>query len=279
MNSFLSLKHWLQSDGRHFQIIAQVSFLIYGIFFLDWDQNWLNYVAVFSGVLIAQSTAILTLKLPWQGLKSAFITGLGLSLLLKANHPGIFFFAGLIAIGQKFFIRYNGKHLWNPANFGIILSIILSGNAWFSPGQWGSQAFFVLISSTFGFTVLSKVKRMETGMMFLFTLAVLEWVRTVMYLGWNPEVWVHKMTNGAVFLFAFFMITDPMTSPSRRSVRMVWAGVVAAVTFYLVNFHYMYSAVQWVLFLSTPLTPFIDSLFKDKKFEWNSKISTAVSPK
>ncbi|MEZ4799854.1 MAG: RnfABCDGE type electron transport complex subunit D [Flavobacteriales bacterium] len=279
MNSFQNVIKWLQSDGRHFQIISQVSFLIYGIFFLNWDQNWLNYLAVFSGVLLAQSIAIYKLKLPWSALKSAFITGLGLSLLLRANHPGIFFFAGLISIGQKFFIRVNGKHLWNPANFGIILSIILSGNAWFSPGQWGSQAFFVLISSTGGFTVLSKVKRMETGLVFLVTTGILEWFRTVTYLGWNYEVWMHKMTNGALFLFAFFMITDPMTSPSRSSVRMIWAALVACVTFYLVNFHYMYSAVQWVLFVFTPLTPFIDRLFKAKKFEWHSKLPTVISPK
>lgn len=270
-----SLISWLRSDGRHFQIISQLSFLIYGIFFLEWDQHWLNYAAAFAGTLSVQALACYYKVAPLSSLKSAFITALGLSLLLKANHPGLFFLAGSISIGQKFLIRYNGKHLWNPANFGIIISIILSGNTWVSPGQWGSQAIFVLISSTAGFTVLSRIKRMDTSLIFLFSLGVLEWMRTIIYLGWDWEVWLHKMTNGSVFLFAFFMITDPMTTPSKKSIRIFWTIAVAAISFTLTNFYYINASVQWVLFFATPLTPLLDKIFRGNAFQWRSAIQSS----
>lgn len=268
---------WLQSDGRHFQIISQLSFLLYGVFLLGWDQHWINYLAAFAGTLSIQGLASYYKVTPLSSLKSAFITALGLSLLLKGNHPALFFLAGAISIGQKFLIRYNGKHLWNPANFGIIISILLSGSTWVSPGQWGSQAVFVLISSTAGFTVLSKIKRMETSLVFLLALGALEWWRSIIYLGWDTEVWLHKMTNGSVFLFAFFMITDPMTTPSHRSVRIVWTIFVAGVSFLLTNYYYINASVQWVLFFATPLTPIIDKFFKGARFQWKAPIQSTSS--
>lgn len=265
---FTHLRNILASDGRHFQIISQVVFLMYGILFLHWDQNYLNYVAAFSGTLATQALGIAITRGQWSGLKSAIITGLGLSLLLKANSPLIFFLAGSLAIGQKYAFRVNGKHLWNPANFGIVLSIVFSGAAWVSPGQWGTEALVILLVSTGGLAVLSKVKRLDTGIVFLIATAALEYWRTVLFLGWGHEVWLHKLSSGALWLFALFMITDPMTTPNRRSVRIGWTVFTALLSFYLTNFWFINSSVQWVLFLSTPFTPLIDKIFLSDTFQW-----------
>lgn len=262
-------------DARHYQILAQVLFLSYGIFILDWDKHYLNYVGAFSGTLLVQSLGIYFTKSDWNGLKSATITGLGISLLLQANSPWIFFIAGAIAIAQKFAFRINGKHLWNPANFGIVVSVLLSGAAWVSPGQWGTEALLILIISSGGLAVLTKAKRIETGLVFLLSTAILEYFRTSVYLGWGPEVILHKLSTGSLWLFAFFMITDPMTTPNKRSVRIGWTVFVALLSFYLTNFWFINSSVQWVLFLATPFTPYIDKIFRETSFQWknNSHIS------
>ena len=180
MHSLQNTLAWLRSDGRHFQIIAQISFLGYGILSLGWDAEWLNYIAIFSGVLFAQGLAIRFAGFPIESLKSALITGLGLSLLMKANHPILYLCAALLAIGMKFFTKSNGKHLWNPANFGIVTAAVLSDEAWISPGQWGSSAVIMFIVGTAGLAVLSKIKRLETGVAFLITFAALEYCRTVL---------------------------------------------------------------------------------------------------
>ena len=176
---------WLRSDGRHFQIISQVTFLCYGILMLGWDADWKKYLAAFSGCMIAQLLAIRFAGAPGHSMKSALITSLGISLLFKANSPWLFLFAALFAIGQKFLVRVHGKHIWNPANFGIVVMILLSGEAWISPGQWGSSAVLVFIIGTGGLAVLSHVKRLETGIAFMITIAVLEYFRTIVYLGWE----------------------------------------------------------------------------------------------
>lgn len=269
---------WLRSDGRHFQIIAQISFLCYGILNLGWDADWINYLSIFSGVLVAQGLAIRFSGLPIDSLKSALITGLGLSLLMKANHPILFLSAALLAIGMKFITKWNGKHLWNPANFGIVAAAALSGEAWISPGQWGSSAVIIFIVGTAGLAVLSNIKRLETGIAFLFTFALLEYCRTVLYLGWEHDVFLLKLCNGSLWLFSFFMITDPMTSPNQRKMRIAWSIVIGATSFYLASFHFINGAPFWTLFFFTPFTPLLDRIAPAvNSFSWKKKSVTSTN--
>jgi Na+-transporting NADH:ubiquinone oxidoreductase subunit NqrB len=269
---------WLRSDGRHFQIIAQISFLIYGVLILGWDADWRNYLAIFSGVILAQGIAIRFAGFPKESLKSALITGLGLSLLMKANHPILFLSAALLAIGMKFITKINGKHLWNPANFGIVAAVALSGDAWISPGQWGSSAIIVFIVGTAGLAVLSNIKRLETGLAFLLTFAMLEYSRTVLYLGWEHDVFLLKLSSGSLWLFSFFMITDPMTTPNNRKLRIGWAVAVGAISFYLANFKFINGAPFWTLFFFTPFTPLLDRFTPAiASFTWKKNTETNIN--
>jgi Na+-transporting NADH:ubiquinone oxidoreductase subunit NqrB len=264
----------LRSDGRHFQIIAQMGFLIYGVLALGWDADYLNYMVIFAGVFLAQGAAIRFAGYPMHSLKSAMITGLGISLLMKANDPFLFGFAALFAIGMKFITKINGKHLWNPANFGIIAIAAISGNAWISPGQWGSNALIMFIVGTAGLAVLSTIKRLETGIAFLATYTALEYIRTVVYLGWEHDVFFLKMASGSLWLFSFFMITDPMTTPNNRRIRMLWAVAVGCISFYLANFRFLQGAPFWTLFFLTPFTPLLDYFFPTpNSFSWKKSHS------
>jgi len=278
MQSLINILTWLRSDGRHFQIIAQISFLIYGVLILGWDADWRNYLAIFSGVILAQGMAIRFAGFPIESLKSALITGLGLSLLMKANHPILFLSAALLAIGMKFITKINGKHLWNPANFGIVAAAALSGDAWISPGQWGSSAIIVFIVGTAGLAVLSNIKRLETGLAFLLTFAMLEYSRTVLYLGWEHDVFLLKLSIGSLWLFSFFMITDPMTTPNNRKLRIGWAVAVGATSFYLANFKFINGAPFWTLFFFTPFTPLLDRFTPAiASFSWKKNTETNIN--
>lgn len=259
---------WFQTDGRHFQIVSQVLFLTYGIGVLGWDADGWKFLAAMVGSVGMQLLAISYSGAPTSSIKSAMITTLGLSLLLKAGSPWLFLFAGILAISQKFLIKVNGKHLWNPANFGIVVIILLTGEAWVSPGQWGSSATLVFIIGTAGLGVLSKVRRLDIGFIFVLTYAALEYVRTILYLGWSHDVWMHKLSSGSFWLFALFMITDPMTTPDHKKARIAWVIIVAAISFYLANFMFINAAPMWVLFFSTPFVPLIDKFFKSSRFQW-----------
>jgi Na+-transporting NADH:ubiquinone oxidoreductase subunit NqrB len=259
---------FFQKDGRHFQIAFLGTFLLAGIFWLGWDVSLPHYGAVFLSGLLTQAICVRFTTRDYRSLKSALITCLALCLLLKANSPWTMAFAASVAVAGKFLIRYNGKHIFNPANLGIILAVALTGDAWISPGQWGSGVVLLFLIGVLGFAVLFRVGRVDTSLAFLAAFAGLQFLRNVVWLGWPMDYFSHQMTSGAVLLFAFFMITDPKTTPNARTARILWAAGIGVAAFLLSNWYYVHTAPIWTLFFAMPLTAVLDKWIKGKRFEW-----------
>ncbi len=258
-------------DARHFQIIYLSIFLIYGIVELDWNIGWEEVGVVIGSCLTTQFIWLKIVSADMRGLKSGLITALGLTILLQSTSLLTLGLAGVLAISSKFLIRIKNKHLFNPANFGIIISILMFQDAWISPGQWGSSAIFLFGISFLGAVVLMRIGRLETTITFLIALFAMEYFRTVLYQGWTMDVLYHKFSSGTFLLFAFFMITDPMTIPNSRKARILWSVILAGATFILTNWMQIYTAPIWVLFFMTPVTVFLDKIYPSLKFEWINK--------
>ncbi|MCB9223755.1 MAG: RnfABCDGE type electron transport complex subunit D [Crocinitomicaceae bacterium] len=255
-------------DARHFQIAYLSLFLGYGIMKLNWEILPIEIFIILSTSVLTQFIWLKITGGKMSGLKSALITGLGICLILHSDSILTLSVAAVISISSKFLIKIKNKHLFNPNNFGIIISILIFQDAWISPGQWGSDAMFLFGISILGGFILFKVNRLETGLVFLGTLFALEYLRTVAYQGWEMDVLMHKFSSGTLLLFSFFMITDPMTTPNSRRSRIIWSIVLAGLTFFLSNWIQLYTAPIWVLFFMAPLTVLLDKIYPAKKFEW-----------
>lgn len=260
--------NFLQRDARHFQILFLGIFLVYGTIELQWDTEWSRYLTLMGTCLVVQTMFIKWKGLPWTALKSAAITGLGLCLLFHATSISTLVFAGSIAIATKFLVRVKGKHIFNPANIGIVATLLCSGDAWVSPGQWGSGPALVFLVGAAGLMVLLRVGRIDTSVAFLLTFALLDLMRTVLYLGWGLDVWAHRLMNGSLLLFTFFMITDPMTTPNAPKARIAWSMLIAVITFGISTFAYVHTAPVWALAVLCGSTPILDAVFKGEPFSW-----------
>src|SRR5919202_104859 len=201
-------------------------------------------------------------------LKSAMITALSLSLLLRADHYTTMILAGSLAILSKFVFQVERKHFFNPANFGIISVLVLTKDAWVSPGQWGEDGWYALLFAGTGGMVLKRVGRWDTTAAFLGCYAILEAIRNV-YLGWTWDVFCHRLMSGSLLLFALFMITDPRSIPNARISRVIWAGCIAILTFILRNHFFVSTAVFWALFALSPLSVVFDFIWSASRFSWN----------
>jgi len=268
----------LFKDARYFQIIFQSVFLSYGILYLHWENEYALYAVYFLTSLTVQficewifgNKSISYLARIKRGLPSVLISSFGLSLLLKTNLLWVGVLAATISIVSKYLIRINGKHIFNPSALGIVSAIFLTGEAWISPGQWGSGAVIVFAVLSFGFIVTTRVQKLDVSLAFLLTFGVLLYYRQVIYLGWPLDFYVQSMTTGSLLLFTFFMITDPRTTPDRSIARIAWAILVAAIAFYLATFKFINGAPIWVLVFAQPLVPLLDWLLPAKKFQWGS---------
>ena len=274
INSKILIVSDLLRDARHFQIVYLGSFLVLGIWLLDWQNDLNKYALLILSALFVQFIGNSFVGYKKGAWKSALITALGLCLLCKTNNFETAILAAVIAIGSKFLIRYKGKHIFNPVNIGIIATIMLSGDAWVSPGQWGSHFLILFTLGILGFLVLKKVDRIDASLTFLLVFGGLQFTRSVLYLGWSPDVFFHQISSGTLVLFTFFMITDPMTTPNHRGARIVWVTGIAIASFILSNYMYVYAAPIWILFFFAPLTPLLDRWWKAEKFEW--KLSKSI---
>jgi Na+-transporting NADH:ubiquinone oxidoreductase subunit NqrB len=209
-------------------------------------------------------------------LKSALITALGLSLLLRADHYTTMLLAGSLAILSKFLFQVERKHFFNPANFGIIAALILTNDAWVSPGQWGDDGWYALLFAGTGGMLLKRVGRWDTTAAFLGSYALLEAMRNL-WLGWTWDVFFHRLMSGSLLLFALFMITDPRSIPNARISRLLWAGCIAVLTFILRNQFFVSTAVFWALFALSPLSILLDFIWSASRFSWSETPSNLES--
>lgn len=260
------------ADARFYQIVYLSVFLIYGVQSLHWDFNPLIVGSIITTALCTQMLACFIFKKPFDALKSAAISSLGLSILLKTQYWQVAVLAAFIAIASKYIIRINGKHVFNPANIGLVLTIYITKLAWVSPGQWGSSLIVLYFIFAAGSILLLKVGRMDTGLVFFFTYAFLQFCYSSLYLGWPIDFTIHKLSNGALLLYSFFMITDPSTTPNHKKVRVLWSISIACLAFYFAEFKYMNGAPVKALFLVSMATPLLDYVFKGIHFSWKHSL-------
>ncbi|MBD2742989.1 RnfABCDGE type electron transport complex subunit D [Coleofasciculus sp. FACHB-1120] len=289
----------LLKDVRDYQILFLSLFLFLGIWTRDWTLRPDLILVVMITCLVTQSLAVsikqnlfnllpvqdncpneidsgLTNVLAKLSLRSALITALGLSLLLRADSYSTMILAGSFAIISKFIFNFRNKHFFNPANFGIIAALILTKDAWVSPGQWGDEWWYALLFAGTGGTILKRVGRWDTTAAFLGSYAFLEAIRNI-WLGWTWDVFLHRLMSGSLLLFALFMITDPRSIPNARIGRLVWAVSIGCLTFLLRNQFFVSTAVFWALFALAPLTIFLDFIWTAPRFSWGENPSPTFS--
>ncbi|WP_310425948.1 RnfABCDGE type electron transport complex subunit D [Chamaesiphon sp. VAR_48_metabat_135_sub] len=258
------------SDPRDYQIVFLTTFLGLGIMTRDWSIKPELILTLILSCCLTQLVLTSLLK-PTENLlptlKSALITSLGLSLLLRADRVSTMLLAGILAIASKFIFTTNKKHWFNPANFGIIIALILTPDAWVSPGQWGSDWWYLVLFFGMGGIVLKRVGRWDTSVAFLGSYALLEIARNI-WLGWTWDVCLHKLMSGSLLLFTLFMITDPRSIPNARFARIIWSIAIAGLAFILRNYFYINEAVFIALFTISPLTILFDRLWLAPRFNW-----------
>ena len=208
--------------------------------------------------------------------RSALISGLSLCLLLRTGSDRVAAAAAVLAVASKFVLRVRGKHVFNPTNLALATVVLLTGAAWVSPGQWGDSAFLAFLVVCAGGLVAWRALRSDVALAFLLSWAFLLFGQAL-YLGDPLAIPVHQLESGSLLLFAFFMISDPKTTPDARPCRLAFGALVAVGAFYLQFGLYRPSGgLVLALFALTPLVPVLDFLWPAPRYEWPGRSKGAA---
>lgn len=166
---------------------------------------------------------------------SAFISGLFIGGLLAQNLAWYMYVsAGIIAILSKHIIKVHGKHIFNPANFGILAVFIVfnAPNSW-----WMSSPFYLVV--LFGLFILWRQRRFDLAVSFLAAYYILHaFIPEPTMMGRMPMManmsimmgsfYQSFISQSTIFFFAMFMLIEPKTHPAARKQRIFYGILVAA---------------------------------------------------
>jgi Na+-transporting NADH:ubiquinone oxidoreductase subunit NqrB len=262
-------------DARYFQIAALSTLLVVNFAWIDFGAKPLPSVIAVGTALATQLVCTRLTGLPKLDLRSPLITGLSLSLLLRADALWLYALAAGVAIGSKFVLHLEGKHIFNPAGFAIVVLLLTSNGVWISPGQWGTDVWFAALLGFMAILVLSAARRADIALFFLVSHAALLLARAL-WLGDPPAIPLHQLESGSLLIFAFFMISDPRTAPDSAAGRFLFAFAVALAAHYMAFFMQLRPALYFALILLSPLTLLLDRLVPAERFIWTGSVQSGV---
>jgi len=201
----------------------------------------------------------------WEFPYSAFISGLFIGGLLTQNLSWyIYVIAGLIAILSKHLIKVHGKHIFNPANLGILAVFILFNafNSW-----WITSPLWLVI--IFGIFILWRQRRFDLAISFLAAYYILHALipaptmmgrMAMMMSGMSMHNFYQSfISQSTIFFFAMFMLTEPKTHPAARKQRIFY-GILVAVMLIGIEIYNPRFGIPFVLAVANLFVPLLNRI-------------------
>lgn len=219
-----------------------------------------NYYYIVISIVVAILTEIILSRVllgKWKSLASAYISGISVGILIRSTMIWPYVITAMLSIMSKYILRYKGRHLWNPSNFGISWMLFMAplDVAGLSI-QWGSNFTGLAVIWILGLVIVYRAKRFHVTITYVISFVILAYLRSLI-VGDTFLAEVSPLTGPMYQLFIFFMMTDPPTSVSTRKGRIIVAILVALVEFVLRLNSYIY-APFYALFLVGPIAKYID---------------------
>ncbi len=219
-----------------------------------------SYLYVVVSIVAALLTEIILSKIyfgKWKSLSSAYISGISVGILIRSVSIWPYIITAVLSIMSKYILKYKGRHLWNPSNFGVSWMLFMAplDVAGLSI-QWGSNFLGLAVIWVLGLAIVYRAKRFHVTITYVISFVILAYVRSLI-VGDTFLAEVSPLTGPMYQLFIFFMITDPGTSVSTRKGRIIVIILVALVEFVLRLNSFIY-APFYALFLVGPIAKYID---------------------
>ena len=165
----------------------------------------------------------------WPHLASAYVSGISIGMLVRSPEFWPYALCAAISITSKYVIRVDGRHIWNPSNFGIVAMLVLASDAVASLSvQWGNTLLPMVVVWLFGAVIIGTLGRFHITLTYVLSFVAFAAVRAGVT-GHPFLAEVAPITGPMYQLFIFFMITDPKTSVKPRWAQCLVAFLVAVV--------------------------------------------------
>ncbi|MES1256335.1 MAG: hypothetical protein ABUS56_12035 [Acidobacteriota bacterium] len=199
----------------------------------------------------------------WPNPASAYISGISVGILVRSPFAWAYVLGSFISITSKYVLRLNGRHLWNPSNFGVSALLFLAPAAVsLLSVQWGNTLWPMMVIWVLGAVIVWRVGRLHISATYVASFLLLSVVRSAVT--GNPWLASVAPITGPMYqLFIFFMVTDPKTTVRSKTGQCVVVFVVALVEMALRLGECVY-APFYALFLVGPASLLVEAWWTAK---------------
>src|SRR5688500_16747164 len=163
----------------------------------------------------------------WPHPASAYISGISAGILVRSPLLWPYFLTSLISITSKYVLRFRGRHLWNPTNFGVSTVVFLApATVAVLSIQWGNVVAPMAVIWILGTVITWRVGRLHISATYVASFLLFSLVTSAI----NGTPWlatVAPITGPMYQLFTFFMVTDPKTTVRSKCGQCVVVFLVA----------------------------------------------------
>ena len=193
----------------------------------------------------------------WPHPASAYISGISAGILVRSPYYWPYVLTSLISITSKYVLRFRGRHLWNPTNFGVSAVVFLApATVAVLSVQWGNVVAPMAVIWLLGSVIVWRVGRAHISATYVVSFVLFSFFRA----WWTGTPWVANVApiTGPMYqLFVFFMVTDPKTTV--RSVKGQCAVVfIVALVETVMRLNEVVYAPFYALFIVGPVALVIE---------------------
>jgi len=200
----------------------------------------------------------------WPNIASAYITGISVGILVRSPAFWPYVICSVISIMSKYVLRFKGRHIWNPSNFGISVLLFLAPETVATLSiQWGNYLLPMIVIWCLGAVIVWRVRRFHITATYVTCFIAFAFLRSyITGSPWQSEI--APLTGPMYQLFIFFMITDPKTTVRTKFWQCLVVALVALVEMIL-RLEQLVYAPFYALFLVGPTALLIEMWFDSRK--------------
>ena len=186
-------------------------------------------------------------------IESVYISALILFCIITPPQAGNYFsylslagWASIWAMASKYIVAFRYKHIFNPVAFALVLtSLTIHQSASWWIGR-GDMLAFVVIG---GLLITMKIRRFD--MVLSFIVSALTTIFVIAFLSGSDIVSTLATTfsDTAFLFFAFIMLTEPLTAPTTKKMRLIYGIMVGFLFAPNLHFGTLYSTPELALVL------------------------------
>jgi glycine betaine catabolism B len=230
-----------------FLLVAAVVFSITGVLAYDPFALLFSIAFLLAACALTNWVFARTFGVP-SNLESAYISALILALIISPiqSYGDLWFlgWAAVLAMASKYIVAIKGKHLFNPVAFAVALTYFTINQ---SASWWVGDAPMLPFVLVGGLLVVRKLRRFD--LLFSFLAAAIAAVLAASLADGTSAITAlqRSLLYSPLLFFGFIFLTEPLTTPPTRKLRVVYGALVGFLFAPLVHLGSFYTTPELAL--------------------------------